>query len=236
MSEEQDSEQSEQSANQSEPSQSKVGESFLAGLLGGGIGVGFALSALFVFVFVVGPCLCVGVSMCVGIAGEATNSDDSIQEVTPEQLNIDGLGGSTDGTASVGERFELDGFAYTIEDVGLNGELTPEIEPPAPPSGRAYVDVEYTIENLGAETAYSLTGAVALRDHRGRTFHPDMAAPRARPDGDRPTPELEPGAEMVFLSSFDVPHDAIGEQMTLVVSERNPDGDGEVEIPFTVYM
>ncbi len=123
----------------------------------------------------------------------------------------------------IGDPIQLGGFTYTVssivpkQQVGTNRYLRKTAT-----KGATFIEVRYTIENTGNETATALAGGLFLRDAQGRTFRQSSEATMAAAsdaDIDILLSELQPGIPRDQVVVLEVPDATLG-RLDLVIPAK----------------
>lgn len=144
-------------------------------------------------------------------------------------------GGEHNRTHSIGDRFVLGSFAYTIHGVSTSDTIgDPDTFGERATSGGTFLIIDFTIENLGKESTTVISDDFELLDPTGRKFTTSSDATTALLTVDKGKDfllsELQPGLPVRTRTAFEIPRGAFVSGLALIVPEKGVFGSKESRV------
>lgn len=174
-------------------------------------------------------------SFLIGCEVERTVSDSRrpVIVLSEQRVKVEKQKQKPEKKYSVGERFELGDFAYTITKVRAARKMGSRYNRIKAEKGSVFYVVNYDIENLGNETESVLTDDFLIVDDLKRKFKPCSEAITVLAMAGKKSmflTQVQPGIKKSGVTAFKVPLESIKEEPVLVVPKKGLFSSGHVEV------
>lgn len=163
-------------------------------------------------------------------SGPNSSSNSSSSSESVQQGSV--IEEKKDKTYSVGERFILGNFAYKINATEFTPSIGKTFGREVSEGGIFYL-IEFEIENVGQKTDVVLSSDFKIKDEQGRTFTPSSRATTALSMSglsDMMLSQLQPGIKKTSVTAFELPFNALEDDLYLVVPKKGLFSSGTVMV------
>lgn len=134
---------------------------------------------------------------------------------------------------SMGERFELGGFAYRVLTAEATFRVGSSVFKAQASEGAVFCIVKFEIENMKQKTDVVLSDDFKIKDSRGRIFMTSSRVTMPLSAGGKEDfimSQLQPGIKRKSVSGFELPINALDGDLFLVIPEKGMFSAGNVEV------